>query len=471
MKKEIIIIFCALLILAPLSAYPKEYSLEDLYGLAFERSETIKIAEEDLYIAKREKDRAIAILFPTLSAYGNHTRYSEKKRAGTFTLQPEYTNSWGLRLDQSLSLSGRELTALGITKESIKMVKYDLDAVKEEYFLSVASAYYDVLMAKKSVEIAEANVERLTKHRDAANTRLRVGEATKTTLLRAEAELVSAQSDLIKAKNNLRLAKATLTRIVGISGDYSVKEQELGVSGKEIEDLIVSCRAGDDSGLSGQQSTIDCLKEKALSQRPEIKAMTIQKEITEDAVTYARGLYWPTLSLEGVYSKEENEPSSSFEVRERIYGIVKLNFPFFEGGLRIAEVRQAKAKLRQAEYNLSDLKHSISIEVESAYLDLITEFGVLEKLHAEVEYALDNYNAVSKQFNHGLANSVDVMDANTLLVTAERELVNAEYDYQFAVLKLKRTTGTLLKTVESRQGSAVRSVRLDSEGQGSGDDK
>jgi outer membrane protein len=57
---------------------------------------------------------------------------------------------------------------------------------------------------------------------------------------------------------------------------------------------------------------------------------------------------------------------------------------------------------------------------------------------------------VSKQFKHGLANSVDVMDANTLLVTAERELINAKYNYQFAILKLKHATGTLLKTVASQ---------------------
>ncbi|MEK7307618.1 MAG: hypothetical protein AAB089_00970, partial [Nitrospirota bacterium] len=80
MKKEIIIIFCALLILAPLSAYPKEYSLEDLYVIALEKNETIKIAEEDLYISKRGKDKAIAVFFPTLSAYGTPTRYSEEKQ-------------------------------------------------------------------------------------------------------------------------------------------------------------------------------------------------------------------------------------------------------------------------------------------------------------------------------------------------------------------------------------------------------
>lgn len=446
MKKEIIIIFCALLILAPLSAYPKEYSLEDLYAIALERSEAIKIAEEDLYISKRGKDKAIAVLFPTLSAYGTHTRYSEEKQAANVTLQPDAVNTWGLRADQSFSLSGREITAYKIANKMISRSAYDLDAAKEEYLLSVASAYYDVMKAVKTADIAKSNVDRLTKHRDAANTRLRVGEATKTTLLRAEAELAGAQSELIRAENNRKLTKTVLARIAGIKEDYEVKDsQGSGVKGQEIEDLknlSVNC----------QLSAIDCLKQTALSERSELKALTIGRNIAEHEVTYAKGSFLPTLSLEGVYSKKETDPSSLYDI-ESIYGGVKLNFPFFEGGLRRAEVLEAKAKLRQAEYNLSDLKNSINVDIENAYLNLLTEMGILEKLKAEAEYARDNYNAVSKQFEYGLANSIEVMDANTLLVSSERELVNAEYDYQFAVLKLKRTTGTLLKTVESRQGS------------------
>ena len=117
----------------------------------------------------------------------------------------------------------------------------------------------------------------------------------------------------------------------------------------------------------------------------------------------------------------------------------------------MAEVREAKAKLRQAKLSLADLKNTINVEVENSYLDLITESGILSKLQAEVEYAIDNYNSVSKQFKHGLADSIDVMDANTLLVTAERELANAKYNYQLSILRLKRATGVLLKTVTSEQ--------------------
>ncbi len=450
MKNKLLFILCSLFMFIPYSLRAQEYTLDDLYRLALERSETIKIAEEDLYVAEREKDKAMSTLLPSLSAFGYHTRYSKEKSRDTFIIQPEHTNEWGLRLDQSFSLSGRELTAFKIADQGIKRSKHDLDVVKEGYLLTVASSYYKVLKSKKALEIADVNVARLTKHRNAAKTRLEVGEVTKTVLLRAEAELAGAQSDLIKSKNSLRLAKTTLARTVGIRENYNIKEPYIETDFKNKARETLDLLTGD-----CQMPTLDCLTEKAFSERAEIEKLIIQKEIAENEVKYAKGSYWPNLSLEGVYFRQENEPASSFGLNERIYGVLKLDFPFFEGGLRLAEVGEARAKLRQTEYTLSDLKHSISVEVEDSYLNLQTVSAILNQLQAEVEYALDNYHAVTKQFQYGLADSIDVIDANTLLVTAERELANAKYDYQLAILKLKRSTGTLLKTVVSSQLSVM----------------
>ncbi len=164
-------------------------------------------------------------------------------------------------------------------------------------------------------------------------------------------------------------------------------------------------------------------------------------------VTFTKGTYWPDLSIEGVYYAQDSSPSRTFSVDESVYGAIKLNFPFFEGGLKKAEVNYAKARLRQSEHTLSDLKQSLNIEVENAYLELLTFSGVINHLRAEVEYSLDNFNGVTKQFQYGLANSIDVIDANTLLVTSEIELAKAEYDYLLAILKLKKAAGILLKTI------------------------
>lgn len=423
------------------------YTLDDLYKLALERSEKIKISEEDFFISKREKDRALSALLPTLSAYWDVTQYNDSKilvkkdpnptpppvtLKSQNVLQPHSAYSWGLRLDQSFSLSLRELTAFSISKENITKSEYDLFAVRESYLLDVSNAFYGLLRAKESLDIADAEVERLTRYRDAAKVRLRVGEVTKTAVLRAEAELSGAQSNQIIAENGLASAKASLVRIVGIEGDFEIKE---------------TYRDTKDPAVINFPASLDSLKQSAFSERAELKSLELQKKTAENKVRYARGAYWPNLSIEGVYAKNDRYPSPGIQNTESIYGGLKLNFPFFEGGLRVAEVQQAKSRQKQAELAYEDKKKDISIEVENAYLDLRTQQGILVKFREQVAYAEDNYNAVSKQFEYGLANTLDVIDANTILVTAERQLADTKYNYQFSLLKLQRTTGTLLKTV------------------------
>ncbi len=438
MKKLILFTILFSIILMPFGVIAADYSLNDLYRIALEKSSTIDIAEEDLNISKREKDMARAVLMPTLSAFGTHTRYSDDKIRNGTVLQPEYSNEWGLRLDQTFSLSGREITAYKMAKQGITKSGLDLKGVKAGYLMNVASSYYDVLNAKKTIEIAKVNLERLIGHRDAAQKRLAAGAVTKTTLLRAEAELAGSRADLIKAENDLRLARTILSEFVGIEADFRLMDDS-GAAGNVV--MMESCEVSD----------LDCLKRLALDARPEIKALALKKEISRKGVDYAKGSYWPSLSIEGVYYRDEYEPSAATALDEKIYGGITLNFPFFEGGLSRAEVSAARARARQAEAGIANLEKDVRVEVERNYLKVSTTSAVLAHLKAEVEYARDNFNAVTKQFRHGLADSIDVIDANTLLVTSERERANTEYLYQLAIIRLQRSTGTLLGSVDSGQ--------------------
>jgi outer membrane protein len=93
------------------------------------------------------------------------------------------------------------------------------------------------------------------------------------------------------------------------------------------------------------------------------------------------------------------------------------------------------------------LKKSIDIEVQTAYLELVTQKGTLQFLNDQMVFARDNIRAVARQFEFGLSNSLDVLDANNLLVSSERKVATALYTYQLALLYMKKATGTLLATV------------------------
>jgi outer membrane protein len=87
------------------------------------------------------------------------------------------------------------------------------------------------------------------------------------------------------------------------------------------------------------------------------------------------------------------------------------------------------------------MKKEIALEVKAAHLELATQKGILSFLEDQLLFARENYHAVSRQFEVGLADSLDVLDANTLLVSAERKAAAAALRLQFASLRLKKAAG------------------------------
>jgi outer membrane protein len=177
--------------------------------------------------------------------------------------------------------------------------------------------------------------------------------------------------------------------------------------------------------------------------------MEKQRAIAEKQVRYYKSEYWPTVSLNGSYSKTEQSPSNSLVMSSEDFSVgLTLNFSLFDGGLKKAQVGEALAQKRQADLGVRATQKQIDLEVEQAYLSVISAKSVLGALGDQVAYARSNYEAVVKQFKFGVANSVDVMDANTLLVTAERQLADAGYTYQLAILKLNSSQGVFLSSME-----------------------
>jgi len=125
----------------------------------------------------------------------------------------------------------------------------------------------------------------------------------------------------------------------------------------------------------------------------------------------------------------------------------RIDVPLFDGGLRKADIKETLAKKRQVDLALKDLLKQISIEIDQAYLQLMNADSVIKSLNDQLKFANENYNAVSKLFKYGLANSIDVMDANTLLVTSEKQLSDARYSYQLSILRLKRAKGVFLNSI------------------------
>ena len=148
----------------------------------------------------------------------------------------------------------------------------------------------------------------------------------------------------------------------------------------------------------------------------------------------------------------EQDPSSEVFLDDSSWAGASLTWLLYDGGLRKAQIAEARAVDRKAALRYRDLVKQIGLEVEEAYRLYTTQQNTLTALRDQLQFAEQNYTAVTKQFENGLANSVDVVDANTLLVTAQQQLVDAVLGLQWARLGIDRARGTLRDDVQRRLG-------------------
>ncbi len=405
------------------------YSLFDLAELADKHSQTIKIAAEDLYIAQQEEKRAFSVLVPKATVYGSLT---ERKNEDLST--PD-TSTLGGKLTQSFTLNGKELIALNITKESIQSKTFSLDSIRAQYLLAVAQAFYDILSAQRNLEIARADVERLTTYRDSVKERLNVGNVTKTDFYRAEAELSKSLTEQIVSRNNILKSKAALRNLVDVEEPYDLVKDPL-------------------NRIENYQDSLDQIQAIALKNRSEIKEAKKNLLIAQKTVAFNKGDYWPTVSLEAGYRETDIEyQTGAAEIEydtEDLYVSGELSFTLFDGGLRKATVRQALADQRKAKNALELKEKEILLEAKNAFYDYESAKATLLNLNDELKAAQETYSATEMQLQYGMADSIDAVDANSLLVSAQRRISEAQYAYYLAVLRIVYTKGELVQFLSNK---------------------
>ncbi|RJP86416.1 MAG: TolC family protein [Desulfobacteraceae bacterium] len=407
----------------------QQYSLEELYRLGIERSEEIQIARNQLFIAEKDVDRAFSVLVPQLSGFGDYIQYNASD-----VIQPKSGHSYGVKLQQQFTVNGRELIVFQAAKDTTVQREYDMNAVMESFLYTVAQDYFDIVNKHNRLVILQDNVNRLEAHRDAVLKKMALEEAPKTDLLRTEAELSGSRSELIQSENALILARSTLSRLLELPGPCEVIVPDM-------------------EGTEMVSDSLDALIHSALAHRSEIKSLETSEKLAQAQVDITRSEYWPKLSLEAGYKFQGSDPSY-YAVDETLYGAASLNMTLFDWGLRSATISQDKAAQRNVQLQLDALSKQVALEVEKAYLVMLTARSSIQSLRDKLKFSKASYEAVSLQFQLGQADILDIMDANTVLKSAEQELSEALYYFSLSRVGLKRAQGIFLSEVKNELGIA-----------------
>ena len=217
--------------------------------------------------------RARSSLLPTVETSATLLQIDPEAAERAFGQQPERTGK-GTGTVQQVLFSEPVLANLEIQRYLAEAARHRADLVALDLVLNLATAYFDILLAKTAGRIQDENLEASRRNLKIARTRHAVGYAGVADVYRWESEVARATQSSIQAFNNLYLAKVQLNRLLNradIGEEFEVEDAALsddlfgGFDPARMGDLIR--RAGDVEILT------DFLVEEALANMPSLKQL------------------------------------------------------------------------------------------------------------------------------------------------------------------------------------------------------
>ena len=176
----------------------------------------------------------------------------------------------------------------------------------------------------------------------------------------------------------------------------------------------------------------------ALEQRSDYQSSQAQVRAAEEAVSAARGQRYPTGSITADYGDIGTTLASSHGT---FTFVAAAKFNIFDSGRISADVIQARAALKQRQDELADLGAQIDYQVRTAFLDIRTAADQVAVAESNLDLANQTLVQARDRFSAGVTDTIEVVQAQESVATANDSLIAALYGHNLAKVALARALG------------------------------
>ncbi len=304
------------------------------------------------------------------------------------------------------------------TAEDAAKLSYQdiLDAVT----LIVGNAYLQVIADSSHVESQEAQVRIAQALYDQAVDQLQAGTAPKIDVTRTEVQLHTEQYNLSVARNNFAIAKLALGRAIGLPlGQQFELADKLPYADIDLPSVDEALRM-------------------AYQSRSDFRAALKAQKAAAQALAAAKGERYPVVAANGYYGDVGQTFGHSNGVFEFQGGV---SVPVFTGGHIKGEITQAEAMLRQRKAETENLRGQVDYDIRSTFLNLNAAKEQVDVATRNVALANENLARSKDRFTSGVTDSVEVVQAEQSLASANDQYIDSLYSHNLSKLTLARALG------------------------------
>ncbi|ABC83917.1 TolC family protein [Anaeromyxobacter dehalogenans] len=439
-----------LLALASATRAQAPITLDDALAQAARANADLSMARADRGIAAADRGQARAAVLPRLDLDAGFGHSFIGRATGAGALIDPITGQ--VTVVGAASDSEAYSASLSLSQPLFDWARFkDLDRARwgaratdrgyDETALSVSfevtRRFYDLVKQERSLEVLQKTVTRSQELVDRAEALFTAGRAPKSDTYSAR---VNLQNDRIAVEGQrMRVAQArtALAQVLGRIDAEAIS--------------VVAPAAIDAPGVPGAEPpAADALVARARERRPAVLAQAASVHAARAAVGGAQAGYLPTVSAVGSYARQGTvlggqggvygDPGRDYSASAQVV----LSWNLFEGFGTSARVQRASASLDRARADEDRTLQAVAKEIGDARAAAVTLAQQVALATDTLAIAQQSLALATERLEAGLANQLELRDANLKLTQAELSLLESRIDHAVAIADLARAAGGTL---------------------------
>ena len=342
------------------------------------------------------------------------------------TLDLENIFLLNVSMKQPIYMGGkiREINKMAEQGEQLFKAKKKLTII--DVIVETDKKYWQVIALQEKVKLTRTYKEMIENLLSDLNNIYAEGIITKNEILKAKVKVNEVDLKLLKANNGLKLAQMALNQTLGFPLDTLV----------ELTDSII---------LDYNYQQKPALIKEAIQNRSEMDMLNSTIKIAKSTENLMKSRYKPNIGLSANYLFMNPNPYNGFE--NELGGDwnvgVYVNIPIWHWNDKKHTIQAAKHKTNALREQYEETQELISLEVTQTEFKYSESIKKVELTNTSLKQAKENLEITQDNFNEGIVNTTDLLEAQTLWQEAYTEYIEAKAEHKVCESELSRVTGNL----------------------------
>lgn len=401
--KKASIMVCLLLAVWVFGLSAETLTIKQYVKMALEHSPSVTISQTSVDASKASSIIARSKMIPDISGSAS-AGVSGTASSG---VAPKSSLSAGLGASiKDFDVVATPL-AYRISRMSVQVAASNQEKTRQATIFAARSAYYNYLLAQKVLAASQLAQSQAQLHLSAAQALFDVGKNTKVDIIKAQVVIANAQVSLIQNQGDVRLARIKMETVAGVA----------------IADPLELA-----DSLGGWENAIDADSALVLALKNSPDAQVAQLNLDIARLSRTLAVFAVTPSIKASTSFGSNATgSSSLEWSEPGWRLdAALTVPIFKGGALKASITKEDLNVQKMQATLDQTSQTIRATLLQNCLEENQLRLSIEAQLKVVESATESFRLSSERYRAGLANSLEMTDAELALTNAQKDFAKAQ---------------------------------------------